>query len=97
MEKSNWQNNGMGGMAMRKCEDWQKESFYNEIKRKHFQGWYGGLQFSNVYTTMVFFKERASLNKLILEHFFTSLLNNLSIEDLLTLGNFLSTKFMNPR
>jgi hypothetical protein len=46
---------------------------------------------------MVFLKERASLKKLILEHFFTSLLNNLSTEDLLTLGNFLSTKFMNSR
>jgi len=51
MEENNWQNNEMGGMAMIKCEDWQKESFYNEIKCKHFQGWYGGLQFSNVYTS----------------------------------------------
>jgi hypothetical protein len=32
---------------------------------------------------MDLFKERASLKKLILEHFFISLLNNLSIEDLL--------------
>jgi hypothetical protein len=40
----------MGGMAMDKCEDWQRESFYNETKCKHFQGWYGGLQFGNVYT-----------------------------------------------
>jgi len=40
---------------------------------------------------MDFFKEHANLKKLILEHFFTSLLNNLSIEELLTLGNLLST------
>jgi hypothetical protein len=41
---------------------------------------------------MVFFKECANLKKLIPEHFFASLLNNLSTEDLLTFGNFLSTK-----
>jgi hypothetical protein len=46
---------------------------------------------------MDFFKECASLKKSILEHFFTSLLNNFSTEDLLTLGNLLSTEFMNPR
>jgi hypothetical protein len=45
---------------------------------------------------MEFFKERVSLNKLILAHFFTSLLNDLSTENLVTLGNLLSTKFMNP-
>jgi hypothetical protein len=43
------------------------------------------------------FKEHVSLKKPILEHFFTSLLNNLSIEDLLTLGNLLSIEFMNPQ
>jgi hypothetical protein len=43
------------------------------------------------------FKERASLKKLITRHFFTSLLNNLSTKDLVTLGNLLSTKFMNLR
>jgi len=36
-----------------------------------------------------FFKERASLKKSILKHFFTSLLNNLLIEDLVTLDNLL--------
>jgi hypothetical protein len=74
----------MGGMVMGKCEDGQREFFYDEINCEHFQGWYGGLQFGNVYTF-------ASLKKLILEHFFTSLLKNLSREDLLTLGNLLST------
>jgi hypothetical protein len=44
---------------------------------------------------MDFFKERTNLKKLIPEHFFSSLLNNLSIQDLLTLGNLLSIKFMN--
>jgi hypothetical protein len=45
---------------------------------------------------MDFFKEHVNLKKLILEHFFTSLLNNLSTKDLVTLGNMLSTKFMKP-
>jgi hypothetical protein len=43
---------------------------------------------------MDFFQERASLKKSIPEHFFMSLLNGLLTEDLVTLGNFLSTKFM---
>jgi hypothetical protein len=45
---------------------------------------------------MDFFKEYVSFEKLIPKHFFTSLLNDLSTKDLLTLGNLLSTKFMNP-
>jgi hypothetical protein len=40
----------MGGMVMGKCEDGQREFFYDEINCEHFQGWYGGLQFGNVYT-----------------------------------------------
>jgi hypothetical protein len=40
---------------------------------------------------MDFFKERASLKKLILKHFFTSLVNDLLTKDLVTLGNLLST------
>jgi hypothetical protein len=46
---------------------------------------------------MNFFKEHASLKKSILKHFSTSLFNNLSIKDLVTLNNLLSTKFMKPR
>ncbi len=44
---------------------------------------------------MDLFKECASLNKPIRKHFFTSLLNDQSIEDFVTLGNLLSTEFMN--
>jgi hypothetical protein len=40
---------------------------------------------------MDFLKKHVSLKKSILKHFFTSLLNDLSIEDLLTRGNLLST------
>jgi hypothetical protein len=44
-----------------------------------------------------FFKEHASLKKPISELFFTSLLGNSSIEDLITLGNLLSIKFLKPQ
>jgi hypothetical protein len=46
---------------------------------------------------MNFIKERMSLKKLIPKHFFINLLSNLSTEDLVTLGNLLSAKFMKPR
>jgi hypothetical protein len=46
---------------------------------------------------MNFFKEHSNLKKFILKHFFTSLLNNLSTKDLVTLNNLLSTEFMKPR
>ncbi len=46
---------------------------------------------------MDFFKECVSFKKPIPKHFFTSLLNDLSKKDLLTLENLLSTRFMNPR
>jgi hypothetical protein len=46
---------------------------------------------------MDFFKERVNLNKSIPEHFFISLLNDLSTKYLVTLGNLLSTKFMKPK
>jgi hypothetical protein len=46
---------------------------------------------------MDFFRECASLKKPIPKHFFTSLLNNLSTKDLVTLANLLSIKFMKPK
>jgi hypothetical protein len=42
------------------------------------------------------FKGCMNLKKLIPEHFLTSLLNNLLIEDLVTLGKLFSIKFMKP-
>jgi len=56
--------------------------------------YYSWAMFTHV---MDFFKECVNLKKSIPEHFFTSLLNDLLIKDLVTLGNFLSTKFMKPR
>jgi hypothetical protein len=46
---------------------------------------------------MNLFKECANLKWSIPEHFFTSLLSDLSIQDLVTLGNLLPTKFMKPK
>jgi hypothetical protein len=46
---------------------------------------------------MDFFKEHSSLKKSIPKHFFTSLLSDLLTEDLVMLGNLLSTKFMKPK
>jgi hypothetical protein len=45
---------------------------------------------------MDFFEYCASLKKPILEHFFTSLLQDLLTKDLVSFDNFLSTKFMKP-
>jgi hypothetical protein len=45
---------------------------------------------------MDLFQERASLKKPILEHFFTSLLQDLTMKELVSLGDLLSIKFMRP-
>jgi hypothetical protein len=43
---------------------------------------------------MDFFIKCVNLKKLAIKHFFTSLFNNLSTKDLVTLGNLLSIEFM---
>jgi hypothetical protein len=45
---------------------------------------------------MKLFQAWASFKKPIPKHFFTSLLQDLSMEDLVSLGNLLLTKFMKP-
>ncbi len=96
-ENSNWKNRWMGSMAMGKCEGRHENYFHTQTNYKHFQGRYGGLQFGYVYTCNELFQRTCKFKKLVLEHFFTNLLNNLSIEDLVTLRKMLSTKFMKPR
>ncbi len=86
----------MDKMAMGKCEDGQKKSFYNETNCEHFQGWYGGLQFGIIYTCNGLLQRMWEFEGAGSRAFFKSLLNNLSIKDLLTLGNLLFTKFINP-
>ncbi len=90
MEEGFQQNSGMGGMVMGKCEDGQRE-FVN-ISKDDMED-YNLAMFTHA---MDFFLKHASLKKPIPVHFFISLLNGLLIKDLLTLGNLLSTKFMNP-
>ncbi len=43
-----------------------------------------------------FFQKRTNLKTPIQEHFFTSLLQDFSMEDLVSLNNFLSIEFMKP-
>ncbi len=45
---------------------------------------------------MDFFQEHTNLKKSIPKHLFTSLLKDLSMKDLVTLGNLLSIEFMEP-
>jgi hypothetical protein len=45
---------------------------------------------------MEFFQEWASFKKSIPEQFFTSLLQDLSMENIVSLSNLLSIKFMKP-
>jgi hypothetical protein len=45
---------------------------------------------------MDFFQECASLKKPMLKHFFASLLQDLSMEDLVSLSNLLLIEFMKP-
>ncbi len=74
MEGNNWQNSGMGGMAMGKCEDWQRKSLYNETKCKTFQEWYGGLQFNNVYTCNGLFQRMCEFKEADSKTFFHKLI-----------------------
>jgi hypothetical protein len=45
---------------------------------------------------MDFFQEQQNLKNPIPKHLYTSLLNDLLMKDLVTLGNLFSTKFMEP-
>jgi len=71
----------MGSMTKGKFKDRQNKSFHTQKNYKHFQGGYGGLQFGYVYACNGILKKCASFKKLSLEHFFTSLLSDLSMED----------------
>jgi len=81
----------MGNVAMGECKDRQRKACIIKTNCKHSEGGYIKVPLGNVYTCHGFFRERASLKKLIPKHFFTSLFNNLSTKDLVTLKNLLST------
>jgi hypothetical protein len=84
----------MGGMMMGECE--KKKNYFTLFKyiiniSKEDMEDYNWTIFTHA---MDFFKKNTSLKKLIPKHFFTSLLNNLLIEDLVNLGNLLLIEFM---
>jgi hypothetical protein len=85
----------MGDMAMDEWKDKQIKSCIVQTNYKHSEGGYGRLPLGNVYTCHDF-QEHTSLKKLVSKHFFPSLLKDLLTKDLVTLGNFLSTKYMEP-
>jgi hypothetical protein len=76
---------------MGECEDRQIKSCIIETNYKHSEGGLEDYHWAMFTHAMDFFKEHTSLKKSILEHFFTSLLSDLSTKDLVTLGNLLST------
>jgi hypothetical protein len=74
MEKANWQNNWMGGMAMGECKNWQRSfALLKEIINilKEDMEDYHWVMFTHA---MEFFQERTSFKKPILEHLFINLL-----------------------
>ncbi len=64
----------MGGMTMGKSKDGQRESFYNETNYEHFQGWYGGLQFDNIYTCNGFLQRTCKFKEVDSKAFFHKLI-----------------------
>jgi hypothetical protein len=86
----------MGGLAMGECKDKQSLAILKQIVSipKEDMEDYHEVMFTHARD---FFKEHVNLKKPILEHFFTSLLSDLSIEDLINLGNLLSIKFLKPQ
>ncbi len=86
----------MGGMAMGECQNWQRMSCITQKICKHTEGGYGRLPLGDVYICHGIFQKCTSLKKPIPKHFFTSLLQDLSTKNLVSLGNLLSTKFMKP-
>jgi len=93
-KKTNWQNKWMGDMVKGECKNWQRKSYITQTNYKHYEGGYGRLPLGDVYTWHGFLSRTCKFEKIDSITFFTSLLKDLSTEDLVTLGNLLSTKFL---
>ncbi len=64
MEKGNWQNKWMGGLAMGEWENRQRKSYNIETNCIHSKGGYGRQPLGAMFThVMDCLKERASLKK----------------------------------
>jgi hypothetical protein len=86
----------MGGMVIGECKDCQIKSYIVQTNYKHSNKRYGRLPLGDVYIGHGFLPKMGKFEKKIPKHFFISLLKDLSIEALLTLGKLLSTEFMEP-
>jgi hypothetical protein len=91
MEKINWRNNGMGDMVMGECENWQRKPYIVQKNCKHSKGGYGILPFGNIYTCHELVLKICKFEKTNSKTF---LGRNSLLQDLVSLGNILSTKFM---
>jgi hypothetical protein len=78
-------------MVMGECKYRQRKSCNTKTNYKHFGGGYGRLPLGDVYTCHGFFLKMHKFEKTNSKTFFSSLLNNLSTKDLVTLENLLST------
>jgi hypothetical protein len=63
----------MNGMVMGECRDKQKKSCIAQTYYKHFQGRYGRVQLSNVYTCHRFFQRMDKLEEVEFTTFFQKL------------------------
>jgi hypothetical protein len=86
----------MGDVVMDECEKKQKISYIVQIDYKHFQGRYGRLQLSNIYTCHGFFQRTHEFKEVDSKTFFQKLLKRFVNKYLVNLGNLISIKFMKP-
>ncbi len=63
MEKENWRNKWMGGMAMGECKDRQIKYCIVQTNYKHSKGGYGRLPLGNVYRCHGFFPTTRKFEK----------------------------------
>jgi hypothetical protein len=81
----------MADMVMGERENWQRKSYIVQKNYKHSKGGYGILPLGNIYTCHEFLSRIGKFEKTNSKTFLGK--NNL-LHDLVSLGNFLSTKIM---
>jgi hypothetical protein len=91
IKKENWQNKWMDGMVMGECENWQRKSYIVQKIYKHSKGGYGILPLGNIYTCHEFLYKTCKFDKTNSKTFLS---RNDLLHNLVSLGNFLSTKLM---
>jgi hypothetical protein len=81
----------MGGMVMDERESWQRKFYIVQKNYKHSKARYRILALGNFYTCHEFLSRTCQFEKTNSK---TCLGRNSLLHDLVSLGNFLSTKFM---